>query len=308
MTIHDKLEKEEAAADELWKDIYEEKPEEPQDVSEKTEAEVEEVKEVKEAEVIEEIKEPTEPPKDKPERDLEYWKSKFQTIEGKYRAEVPRLSAEIAQWKNHSTELEGRIKVLETKKEPEPEELTDFEETYPDFAKILKKQSAKYEAEIAEIREQLNNNLTADINSVKADINVSRQERFNQQLDSVVPGWKQIDADPEFIAWLNEPAPYTKNSKLELIQNAARNLDADTVSQFFLDFKGGEVKQKSNVAPPRSSGPAAPRSGTPQTLTREQYEKFMNPRGRFNPDDWGGKTERQVEIMFDAAIKKGLLY
>lgn len=341
--IEKKLEKAEKAAEELWKEVYEPKPEtepEPKEPEPKIEETVEKPEEPVEetapepapkeegAEVV--ATETTEEPKEEPKGDVDYKKlyetekQKYQTLEGKYRVEVPRLSAEIGQWKEYATSLQNRITALEEAskvppKREEPETDPDLEAiTDPDVARIIKKMKADHKAEIAALRREFETGTSAEIKNIKSDLQLTRQERFDMAMRNAgVPDWKDVDRDPAFIEWLNTPVPYTKATKLQLLQEAARNLDAETTSQFFLDFKASLApatvtepdpgRLDKFTAPPRSGGPTPAHKSVQAGLTWDQYRKFMDPRRKFNSADYGGKTEVQVEALFDAAIQKGTL-
>jgi septum formation inhibitor MinC len=328
------LERAEQEADAIWRQTYQ--PDSPPETDKATpEASGEETpeeavapadEETREAEAAEE--KPVEKP---PVVDTTDWKAKYQTIDGKYKVEIPRLTAEIGQWRDYAASLSKRITELEEtlkaapKKIDEPEtdeDLAELEETSPDFARIIKKLKDEHRQEIAALRKELETGVTADLKSVKEEVNLNKQERFDLAMARAgVPDWRTVDHDPEFIAWLSTPVPYTRATKLDLLRHAAQNLDAETAARFFLDFKAEQTTETSTqdgetppqdltkfVAPPRSGGSSIPKkSGQPPWLTRAQYEKFMNPRSRFNPSDYGGKTEKQVGDAFDAAILKGTL-
>jgi len=336
-----KLEKAEAAAEELWKETYETPtgavpagetatpapetvveaaaevvPEVPVETPVETPVEVVAETPVPVAEVV--VKE--EPVKS----DTADYKQKYQTLEGKYKAEVPRLSAEIGQWKDYATSLQERITALEKVKPvkiDEPVTDPDIEAVttaYPEVATLIKKMEKKHEVEIQKLRSELEGG-SAEIKDLKNETVLSKQDRFDMAMRTAgVPDWKVIDKDPVFIEWLGEQVPYTRSTKLQLLQQAAREFDADTVSKFFLDFKesikepDGNVepqpdKLKKFVAPPRGGG-IPPVKPVPAGVTKAQYEKFMNPRYKFNPADWGGKTEAQMDAIFDNAIQKGTLF
>ena len=319
--IERKLERAEEEADAIWKSVYQ--PDESETVTppEKAEAETEETPE--EAALEMETEEtavaaaPETPPVKPPESDTTDWKQKFQTLDGKYKAEVPRLSAEVGQWREYATSLSRRISELEEtaksalKKTDAPETDPDLEalaERDPDFASIIKKLRDDHKREIAELRRDFETGVTADLKSVKEDLHLSKQERFDLALRAAgIPDWKTVDHDPAFLEWLSDPVPYTRATKLDFLKDAARNLDADAASKFFLDFKASqntedtpltaeESSDKLNkfVAPPRSGGPSIPKKSGQPGLTKAQYERLMDPRAKFNPADYGGRTEKQV--------------
>jgi hypothetical protein len=329
--IEKKLEKAEEKAEQLWKEVYqpeEKETDKPEEVAETPEPETPEVvadETPQKEEPVAEVKEVVTPPKEEVKSDID-WKQKYQTLDGKYKAEVPRLSAEVGQWKDYAESLTRRISELEetVKKPPKEEsdpEMDSVAEVNPEVAKLIKKMKEEHRDEIAKLRKELETGISADIKSVKDDIQLSKQDRFDLAMREYgAADWRQVDQDPEFLEWLNAPVPYTKATKLDLLRFAARDLDAKTLSQFFLDFKASKTppepdgntepqpdKLNKFTAPPRSGGPTPPNKASQTGLTKTQYIKFMNPRYRFNPNDWGGKTEAQVEALFDAAILKGTL-
>ena len=332
-SIEKKLERAEEKAEEIWKEMYQpEKTEtEPPKAEEPPKPEVvEETPAEPEAPVTEEppAPEPVAPEPEKPKppekSDTTDWKQKYQTLDGKYKAEVPRLSAEVGQWKEYAQTLSKRVSELEetVKKPPKEEADPDMEavaESNPEFVKIIKKMKEEHRDEIAALRKEFETGISADIKSVKDDIQLSKQDRFDIDMQREVgSNWREIDNDPQFHEWLNAPVPYARATKMQLLQAAARDLDSRTVAQFFLDFKASLAPEPDgNVEPPAQNlekFTAPPRSGaapipkrTAQGVTKADYMKFMDPRYRFNPKDWGGKTETQMEAIFDAAIQKGTL-
>jgi hypothetical protein len=136
--------------------------------------------------------------------------------------------------------------------------------------------------------------------------------------------WKAIDVSPEFETWLNDKIPFTKLTKLQVLTDAAQRHDAETVSQFFTEYKKtvakvdespkdeGDPSQKKlekYVAPAKGGGGNIVDKGGQPGMTKENYAKFMDDstRGKFDPKKWGGKTEEQVEAMFDKAMLEGKL-
>jgi len=320
--LAEKLEKAEADAEAVWKEVYD--PENKPDVT-PPESEVSEQPPVVEEPPPEEP--PKEPPKEDPKKDAVYWENRFKTVEGILKVEQQRLGNEVSQWRDYANALTSKITQLEerlnkTTSEPEADpDISAMETEYPDFAKVMKKIKDDHRKEIADLRREMQTTVSADLKGVREDLQVSKQDRFSLSLQQMVPGWKEIDKEPAFMEWLNAVVPYTGTTKLALLQNAARNFNAEGVAQFFFDFiketKGSEPetvvppdsdKLDKFTAPPRSGGPAVPKTGGQQGLTKAQYAKFMDPRYKFNPRDWGGKTEQQVEAMFDASIQKGTLF
>ena len=259
---------------------------------------------------------------------------KYKTLEGKYNAEVPRTLAENKQLKEQTTELQNKIAELEksiTNAKTDQQgaeidaELEELELDYPTLAKALKKFKATTAEQINSLKDGIkvkpDESVKADIESVKTDVNEVKLVRFDLEMNKLgVPDWKEIDnGDDGFKEWLQEKVPYTNSTKAQLLKEAASKLDAPTVSQFFLDYKAtleaspqkdGQEKLKPFVAPPKG-GQSAPLTGAQSDLTLANYAKFMKETTgadyTFDPKKWGGKTEAQVEQMFNDAISKGSL-
>lgn len=326
----EKLEREEAAADKVWKEVYGDPETDgaPAKTDDGTPGDTGITPDPAEGKPPDEKKpDPVVPDaQPKPPTDVD-WKHKYDTLEGKYRAEVPRLSSDVKQWRENAvalsqrvTELEGKLSetVAKTTVAETDQELDALEKDYPDIGKAIKKLKEAHKLEMEELTKKFQTGLTEELQPVKSDLSENKQGRFDAEMARLgVADWKTVDTQPEFHAWLNEPAPYGRYTKMELLQDAARALDAGKVSKFFLDFKAqkpaapvGEepvVDQQGRlekfVAPPKNEIGGKPKVGT-KTLTRDMYVDFMrnSAKGNFNPAKWGGKTEAQVEAMFDAAI------
>lgn len=258
---------------------------------------------------------------------------KYKTLEGKYNAEVPRTQAENKKLKEQVSEFQTKIAELEknisTAKTSQQDaeidaELEELELDYPKLANALRKLKATTADQINSLKDGIkvkpDESVKADIESVKTDVNEVKLVRFDLEMNKLgVPDWQTIDSDPKFSEWLNEKVPYTNSTKSQLLKKAASKLDAPTVSQFFLDYKAtleaspkkdGQEKLKPFVAPPKG-GQSAPLTGVQSDLTLANYQKFMRETTgsdyTFDPKKWGGKTEAQVEQMFNDAISKGVL-
>lgn len=258
-----------------------------------------------------------------PEED---WKHKYSTLMGKYNAEVPLLSQEGKQWKESCITLNGKISELNAQiselqnKAAAVESDADLDKLstdYPDIGSVIKKVNERHRQEIKALEERFSKSVSNDIENIKQDQEKDKRIKFDEAMRLYgVPDWKEIDVDPEWIKWLEEPIPYTNGKRIDFLRNAASNHDASLVSKFFLDFKKGKVvpappetrSMEQYVAPPKNNVGGG-QTATKPKYTREQYVSFMkeSAKGKFNPAKWGGKTELQVEQDFDAAIASGLL-
>ena len=329
MNTIEKLEKEEKAAEEIWKKTYapeDEKGDEPK----------EPIDEPKEPEIIADA--PAEPgdkgvvpepevkiPEVIPPVDTDDWKQKYKTLEGKYKAEVPRVSARNSELEAELTTLKAKVAELtetvsknQTAKHSNEvdSDLEELSKDYPSIADPLKKIKADFDAKTKVLEDKLEKAGKSEQTDIKADLNEMKRMRFDTEMVSLgVPDWKDIDQDEKFIEWCGDIVPYTRYTKLQYLQEAARKHDAQAVSKFFLDYKktlespAPQVDSQGKLI--KSLSPSSKKGGTPPAmkggevvLTREKYQKFMKQTtdGKYNPKEWGGKTEEQMEAIYDAAI------
>lgn len=334
------IEKEEAAAEELWRKTYE--PEEGKDEPKEEAPKTPEVQEPAPTEVIEEgIQEkevtpepeaPKEAPKKveaEPEKD---YKQMYKTLEGKYRAEVPELHKNVKHWKDNAIQLSDRISELE-KKISDIESSTSHSEIkgdldaleaeYPEIGKTVRKIEERHAKELSARDTYWQDQLNRSIAPMQADLSLTREARFDAEMTRLgVPNWREINVDQEFIEYLaNSTTPYGDRTKLEILQEAGRNLNANVASKLFLEYTNsiapvekpnvGQDKLKKYVAPPKAETGSNSKggSGKPE-LTIAMYEKFYKETsrpGRYNPKNWFGKSEAEMEAMLEAALAKGEL-
>jgi Fe-S cluster biosynthesis and repair protein YggX len=339
-----KLEKKEQDADEIWNKTYNPEPDggevkPPEEKPKVPDAEPPKVEE-KPKEVVKQdgIEGEPKPPKAEEVVSEEKWEHKYRTLEGIHRAEVPRLSKELKQWKETAVTLNDKIAELTSQlsdakssqiKKEVAADVESITEIHPEIGKVLAKMEEKHQAELKELRDKLNTQVTTELDGVKSDVSTNRRDSFELALSQLgVPDWKEIDASPEWIEWLDKKIPYTNLTRLDMVQEHSRRLNAPAVAQFFLDFKAektkgvpevkepnvgqenGKDKLEKYIAPPKVDVGKPPQaSGAPTGYTKEAYTKFMkdSSKGKFNPTKWGGKTEKEVEDQFDKLIIAGEL-
>jgi hypothetical protein len=166
--------------------------------------------------------------------DSEYWKHKFEVLNGKYLAEVPRQAEEIRSLRDM---VEGLKEKSEKKDEIIPEEtpgsLSEFKEQFPDIydamLTMVDERTGKYKSEIDELRQELGKTTTITANTA--------QEKFEEKLSSKVEDWRELNTDPKFLDWLQEKDNYSGYKKMDLLRNAYSEGNVDRVALFFDTFK-----------------------------------------------------------------------
>jgi len=215
------------------------------------------------------------------EAPAEDWKQKYDTLQGKYNAEVPALHMAVASLTNQLKELQGKIsapapspekpeeKKEEGKKEEIPEDkiVTAFKEEYPDIFEAVAKMIGPKPKGEEKPKEEKPKEAKSKEEKLPPSPTGNPRTTFDFYLNRDVPDWKQVNTEPEFLMFLGSQDPnFPGMTKLQSIQAAYDAADATTVIGHFRDFKAG----KKTTAP--GPGPAA---GPEKELRPE--EKFLAP-------------------------------
>lgn len=162
---------------------------------------------------------------------------RYKVLQGKYNAEVPRLSSERDQairqaeeYKRQADELRKQLEAAPKPKLVTPEEVEQFgdgmvdmvrraarEELSPEQARL-----AKLEAELAELR---------------SGVSTSRQLGFLETLARDHADWPEINKDPAFHVWLAESDPLSGRTRQQLLDEAQDSQDGKRAVAIFAAFK-----------------------------------------------------------------------
>ena len=206
----------------------------------------------------------------------------------------PDISSQLAELKKQSEAADQRWRVLQGMIDKKDEEInslrvllsqvsakpehaaeqkpsqlitqTDISEYGTDLIDLIgRKASEVYQAKISSLESQITE-LRNALSGVAQTTVKSAQEHFAETLSTKVPDWETLNVDPAFITWLNQPAPFTKESKLSLLRRASSELDATEAAEFFLQYKKEQAPAQPTaqapdpsklVAPGRSKAPAS---------------------------------------------------
>lgn len=220
-----------------------------------------------------------------PEEDPKYWEHKYSVLQGKYNAEVPRLHEELKSVRQDNEYLKGKLELLERlvteqqkttpskqtetpqESEPEPPEVAQLREDFPDIYKGVVKLVERLVAK----QEQIEQKLT----TTEETIAQTNARLFYRQLAEEVPDWEEINVSPQFLEWLKQVDPYSGMTKHELLIKAFQEGDAGRVARFFKDFKAEVAPEppakpnERNVVPPQ--GKAS--SSTPGRVSGKIYKQ-----------------------------------
>jgi len=206
-------------------------------------------------------------------------------LQGKYAAEVPRLSRRIRELEGENEQLRTRTAQPPAAAPQTPEELIAMipEERRKEFGEQLMVAVAQT------AREQARQIVDAAVQPVADSVKLAAHERFKLQLTEKVPDWKEINQDGTgFFEWLEETDELSGLPRQALLNAAYSAGDVEKCAKFFTKFKG------TNQADTPPNAPAAPPPATPPA--RPSLAQQVVPRPAGGPPAPPKRTYRQSEV------------
>ena len=206
------------------------------------------------------------------------YQHKFNVLQGKYNAEVPRLheqnrslSAELQSMRQQLAATQGMVAALGQQQAGNPSPAPnasgrlvkdeEIKEYGADLIDVIKR--AAREAVLSEIDSMVNQRvapvvhqvqqLTPAVQDVQQKQALTAEQQLYASLDGAVPGWEQINESQEFVNWLHQPDPYAGVPRGAMLAQAFQNGDVPRVAQFFTGFQ----KENAVVSPSGTTPPAA---------------------------------------------------
>jgi len=219
-----------------------------------------ETEESTEDESVEEVEEETKEETQDYETEAKLYKQRYEVLQGKYNAEVPRMQEKIR-------ELESL------------EEETDDDDDL-DFAS-------------------------------KKDIETLRSEmaagRFITALDSLVPKWRQIDQDQDFLRWLSETDALSGMQRQQMLNDAEATGDAQRVATIIQSWQAVTRPPKADlrrkITPDNAAGKRPRGKPTYTQAFADQFYRDMR-QGKYRDKE---AEAQQIERDLFAAEREGRL-
>jgi len=197
-------------------------------------------------------------PMDKPIDDFE---TKYRTLQGKYNAEIPRLNDKVRILTQQVTQLTAETDSLRAGKNnnENPNGAADINgrldpETFGGYGEEF----ASMAAQVNKLADE-NKLLKEQIGTVAQSQGKTEHERYMDTVAANVSNkgrdFNRLNADPDFLTWLQEVVPYTGQSRHTSLQTAERKLDVTTTMGIFneyLDANPLKQQQKQQVQQPKT--------------------------------------------------------
>ena len=249
----------------------------------------------------------------------EKWEQKYKTLKGMYDAEVPRLHADLRELKAQVDTLRkaSETKPVEPAKPAAPTKLVtdaDVEAFGQDLIevqrKVAREVASEFRGELDAMRAE-NEKLREQLTSTGTQVS---EASFEQRLYRMVPDFEAVNADPKWIAWLNEVDPLLRAPRSSVAQQAFNRGDAEGVAHYVAMFKQtvAPAEQKADkteelerqLQPNRGATSAPPTSQKGKVYTNADIEKMFRKAADLGTK---GQTDaaKKLEAEIDAAFMEG---
>lgn len=259
------------------------------------------------------------------------WKQKFDTLEGKYRSEVPTLNAQLRQSQEINQRLQADLQALQAKVEaisnkpatPEPPASThkDAEVFGADMIEMVSrvagesfsKHSQTFMTKVSEFTDRLDA-LERRLTGVSQSTQMTAQQSFMAQLENNVPDVRALDTDQQFLAWLAEVDPVYGAPRQAALDSAINALDVSRTVAIFNTYKASRApaaqptqaakELERQVAPSTSAASGSPAANAPKYWSMADIDKFYTDvrRGVYRGKD---EAAFRIEAEINAAISEG---
>ncbi len=273
---------------------------------------------------------PPAPQNDELAEELARYKQRYNTLMGKYNAEVPRLTNELKEMKAQMSELMEAAKAPK-KSQPEMPEIgevtpADVDAFGADLIDLIKRQSAAtsrevvdgYKAEIQALKEE-NKKLQGKVGSVEQTQQYTSQQAVINKLGELVPDWETLNQDERFLEWLGDSDPMSGQPRQAYLDDAMAKLDPKRIAHVFNTYK--QAAGLSNPPAKKAAKPEVQRQVTPgksrvttsspsvsqdasKIWTSREIEQYYKA---VRAGEYQGKEAeaRSIEQQIDLAVSQG---
>lgn len=272
---------------------------------------------------------PPAPPASPPQVD---WEQRYRSLEGKYKAEVPRLHAQVKELTDKVSALAAAPKTTPaptpTPAAPAAKQITakDTENFGEDLIDMVRRQvfdSVGHQItaltdEIKSVRTE-NEQLKAQLSGVTQNQGATAHEILLSKLTAAMPDWETINANPAFLDWLDGTDPLSGLTRQQYIDNAMSVSDVPRIVAVFNAWKATQAPAPTPTPAPAPAQSDVQRQVEPgksknvptgdtqlqgKIWTHAEIDDFYN---RVRAGHYAGKADeaKRIEADIDLAVSEG---
>jgi hypothetical protein len=139
------------------------------------------------------------------------------------------------------------------------------------------------------------------LKAVNRDTEAAVAGTMESYLSQQLPEWREVNANPAFFAWLNEPDPMSGIQRIYYLKDAKDNRQFDrvvTIFKGYLSATGNNAQPDPNSAPPSDPG----RIGDTRQAVQLDTLAAPNPRRRATPTPQ--PSSQAQEVISPVAISR----
>jgi len=246
----------------------------------------------------------------------EDWQHKYKTLQGIHNRHVSDLKDQVSQLSTRLNEVLQRTEQAKPADKPaapqfDPKDVETFGSDLVEMVRRVAETSFGGAAQAFEARLQ---RIEQHIQGTSATVAKTAEQVFLDQLERIVPDYKEINVDDGFLAWLAEEDPVYGVPRQNALTAAAQSGDAGRTAAIFNAFKALRAPAPAPTPKPSAQlekqvAPRAASSGQPaadprRTYTVAEVESFYRDvaQGRFRGRD---EEVARIEAVFNNALSEG---
>jgi hypothetical protein len=217
------------------------------------------------------------------------WENRFKALKGRYDADSRR-------WNESQQQYDARMRELTAQANPPPPlpgagnipvlvSQKDIDDYGADLIDVIKRAAQEAVLPLLTPIATTVGQVQARVETTEAETGKAFLNRMHSSMDSMIPGWNDLNKDPNFIAWTKRPDVYSGLNRQEMLQRAWYAGDSNRVAAFFQGFLAEEAATDPAAAQARAAaqgdygghaaGPAP--TGQPPAPQRVTLEQLAAP-------------------------------
>lgn len=245
------------------------------------------------------------------------WEQRYKVLQGKYNAEVHRVAQQNQalqqQLEDARNDLQSNESKLREMEQAKPVNVSDYfsQEEIDEYGEdALKMMLRAGKTAVKPELEQLRSQTQEERQRAQEQAQQQAQQHFYAALEQAVPDWAQINDDPAFHSWLQQPITVQtpqgqqqvpRQQLLEQYEAAGNSQDVITL---FQGFEKAKKDERGPTEAPPSAGGGQPRDTSGKApWTRADISKFYADYRRNMRVDPEGTRAREREL--EQAVQQG---
>lgn len=175
------------------------------------------------------------------------WEQKFNVLQGKYNAEMPRLHTQVREL---TEQLQTALRAMEKPAAPDP--VVPMKITAADEDKfgadLLDAMRRTAQDEVSKVTKEIDARVDTKVKPVADTLQQTVSDNFWSAVDSGVPDFNAVNVDPRWFQYLDTRIAGTKMSRRDAAEAAVAKHDASSLVELVNDWKR-------SITPPASPQP-----------------------------------------------------